>query len=278
MAERGPELEPQLLVPPHLTQRALASLKDAALLPTHWQRGGRYGSRIAVELAPEEGQRPRRTIPVLPAAAEGISAFLAAAAAEPGAQAAAASTLPPALQAVLRADPHIALQALPRTAPRLLRPENFDATVHPERAPGAGARPEAAAGAVKFRFAELFAGLGGFAVGLSAIGGDCVFASEVAPGCRALYRRNFPDTPLAGDIWGVASSDIPDHDLLVGGFPCQPFSTLGPQRGLADTKPGPCVAPDVLPSWGVASVVLAQGTAVFGAGRAVATAASSSRR
>ena len=49
----------------------------------------------------------------------------------------------------------------------------------------------------------------------------------------------------SGDIWGVASSDIPDHDLLVGGFPCQPFSTLGPQRGLADTKPGPCVAPDV---------------------------------
>ena len=56
-----------------------------------------------------------------------------------------------------------------------------------------------------FTYAELFAGIGGFAVGLEAIGGRCVFASEIEPQCVALYRQNFPESAdsVAGDIWAV---------------------------------------------------------------------------
>lgn len=80
--------------------------------------------------------------------------------------------------------------------------------------------------------------LQGFSVGLEALGGRCVFASEVARKSVAIYGRNNPETPLSGDIWGVANDEIPDHDLLVGGFPCQPFSALGEQAGLEDTTEG----------------------------------------
>ena len=71
----------------------------------------------------------------------------------------------------------------------------------------------------------------GFAVGLEALGGQCVFASEVAPRSVALYRANFPNTFVAGDIWAVdVETAIPPHDILVGGFPCQPFSAVSALR------------------------------------------------
>lgn len=87
-----------------------------------------------------------------------------------------------------------------------------------------------------FRFVELFAGIGGFRVALEALGGSCVFASELHPTAQAVYRENFPDeaaSTLVGDIRVVPADDIPDHDLLTAGFPCQPFSALGGQDGLA---------------------------------------------
>lgn len=80
----------------------------------------------------------------------------------------------------------------------------------------------------------------GFAVGLEAIGGQCVFASEVAPRSVALYQRNFPHTAVAGDIWAVdVETEIPPHDILVGGFPCQPFSAVSALRphGCVDVYP-----------------------------------------
>lgn len=85
----------------------------------------------------------------------------------------------------------------------------------------------------RFTFAELFAGLGGFRLGLEAIGGQCVFASEINKHARELYTKNFHHEP-EGDIRVV--QDVPDHDLLVAGFPCQPFSSLGSQQGLADER------------------------------------------
>ncbi|CAJ1360728.1 unnamed protein product [Effrenium voratum] len=84
-----------------------------------------------------------------------------------------------------------------------------------------------------FSFVELFAGVGGFRLALEALGGRCLLASELHPTARQIYLDNWPG-PLGGDVRLI--EDVPDHDLLVGGFPCQPFSSLGQQPGLADHR------------------------------------------
>ncbi len=81
------------------------------------------------------------------------------------------------------------------------------------------------------RFVDLFAGLGGFHIGLRGLGFKCVFASELDADLRRLYEQNFGQ-PAAGDIWDVEVDEIPKHDILCAGFPCQPFSKAGEQRGL----------------------------------------------
>lgn len=88
-----------------------------------------------------------------------------------------------------------------------------------------------------FSYIELFAGVGGFRLALDRLGGRCVFASEVDRFCIKNYQINFGDRP-AGDINRISSNSIPNHDLLVGGFPCQPFSSSGSKAGLADTERG----------------------------------------
>eukprot|EP00928_Gymnodinium_smaydae_P012840 TRINITY_DN1468_c0_g3_i1.p1 TRINITY_DN1468_c0_g3~~TRINITY_DN1468_c0_g3_i1.p1 ORF type:complete len:592 (+),score=75.07 TRINITY_DN1468_c0_g3_i1:233-2008(+) len=89
-----------------------------------------------------------------------------------------------------------------------------------------------------FRFIELFAGIGGFRVGLETLGGECVFASEMHPTSRLIYQENWPSDMgvLAGDIRAVPAAEVPEHDLLTAGFPCQPFSNLGEQHGLDDNR------------------------------------------
>ncbi len=99
-----------------------------------------------------------------------------------------------------------------------------------------------------FKFIDLFAGIGGIRRGFDAIGGKCVFTSEWDRYAAKTYSANFPDDEheIAGDITKVASDDIPDHDLLLGGFPCQPFSiagvskknALGRSHGFADETQG----------------------------------------
>ena len=88
-----------------------------------------------------------------------------------------------------------------------------------------------------FRFVDLFSGLGGFHLALNRLGGDCVFAAEWQPHLQELYEKNFGLLP-AGDLTMVSPSDIPDHDLLTAGFPCQPFSKAGEQLGFECTKQG----------------------------------------
>lgn len=73
------------------------------------------------------------------------------------------------------------------------------------------------------RFIDLFAGLGGFHLALRALGHQCVFASEIDETLRTLYSENF-GMAAAGDIRNVDAADIPPHDILCAGFPCQPFS------------------------------------------------------
>ncbi|WP_147463051.1 DNA cytosine methyltransferase, partial [Pseudomonas savastanoi] len=77
-----------------------------------------------------------------------------------------------------------------------------------------------------FRFVDLFAGLGGFHLALDRLGGECVFAAEWKEHLREIYNVNFGLYP-AGDITSVSLKDIPDHDVLTAGFPCQPFSKAG---------------------------------------------------
>ncbi|PRD39858.1 UNVERIFIED_CONTAM: mspIM [Trichonephila clavipes] len=81
------------------------------------------------------------------------------------------------------------------------------------------------------KFIDLFAGLGGFHQALVQRGGECVFASELNEHLSGLYEKNFGIRP-AGDIRSVDLSAIPEHDLLCAGFPCQPFSKAGDQKGL----------------------------------------------
>lgn len=82
----------------------------------------------------------------------------------------------------------------------------------------------------RVRFIDLFAGLGGFNLALSGLGHECVFASEIDKTLRLLYTSNFGIEP-AGDIRGVHPNEIPEHDILCAGFPCQPFSKARDHAG-----------------------------------------------
>jgi len=87
------------------------------------------------------------------------------------------------------------------------------------------------------KFIDLFAGLGGFNLALKHLGHICVFASEINGSLRKLYEMNYGILP-GGDIRAIPLADIPSHDILCAGFPCQPFSKAGDQQGLACPKWG----------------------------------------
>ena len=79
-----------------------------------------------------------------------------------------------------------------------------------------------------FTFIDLFAGIGGLRKAMESAGGRCVFTSEWDGFAQKTYHANFSDNrPIAGDIREVGAADIPEHDVLVAGFPCQPFSIAG---------------------------------------------------
>lgn len=87
----------------------------------------------------------------------------------------------------------------------------------------------------KFTFIDLFAGIGGIRIAFERVGGECVFGSEWDESCQDSYEANFGERP-AGDITKINAADIPDHDILTGGFPCQAFSIIGDRLGFADTR------------------------------------------
>lgn len=91
---------------------------------------------------------------------------------------------------------------------------------------------------MSFKFVDLFAGIGGFHGALSALGGECVYASEIDRAAARVYLRNWGLEP-DGDITLAANDsvmEVPEHDVLVGGFPCQPFSKSGKQMGMDEAR------------------------------------------
>lgn len=86
--------------------------------------------------------------------------------------------------------------------------------------------------AKKFKFVDLFAGIGGFRIALEKLGGECVFTSEWDKYAQKTYEAWFGDTP-AGDIRNIKPQSIPNHDLLAAGFPCQPFSIAGVSKKIS---------------------------------------------
>ena len=87
----------------------------------------------------------------------------------------------------------------------------------------------------KFTFIDLFAGIGGIRLPFQELGGKCLFTSEWDKFAQKTYTANFGEVP-SGDITKIAAKDIPDHDILLAGFPCQAFSQAGLRKGFNDTR------------------------------------------
>ena len=88
------------------------------------------------------------------------------------------------------------------------------------------------------KFIDLFSGLGGFNIALTELGHECVFASEIDQELQKIYLKNFGIT-AQGDIRKISITEIPKHDILCAGFPCQPFSKAGNQKGFEYPELGP---------------------------------------
>ena len=91
------------------------------------------------------------------------------------------------------------------------------------------------------RFIDLFCGIGGFRFAIERVAHnfglktECVFSSDIDPDCQKAYEANFKEKP-GGDIHQIPAATIPDHDILLAGFPCQPFSIIGHRKGFEDAR------------------------------------------
>lgn len=92
--------------------------------------------------------------------------------------------------------------------------------------------------ASSFRFIDLFAGVGGFHAALKSLGGECVYAVEIDKKAAAVYQRNWGHNPLGNIVHDAndAVMNVPAHEVLAAGFPCQPFSKSGAQRGMDEAR------------------------------------------
>ena len=88
---------------------------------------------------------------------------------------------------------------------------------------------------VQLTFSDMFCGIGGFHVAATDLGMSCVFACDIDSEARRAYEANFDLIP-DGDITAISTDAIPHHDILLGGFPCQPFSIIGAMKGFEDTR------------------------------------------
>jgi DNA (cytosine-5)-methyltransferase 1 len=265
--DSSPQMEWVLVVPCRLTGEAYRTLVAAQCVARPWHLQGRYGSRTHVHEAASTMGIPILSRECLLEAAQ-TNSELASLLATPATGSTA--TTEDNDQKNERYPCHGSMQVQMVYKPytvskRAHEPPPLDARLHPERAPSTTTihqtwleqRPGTEHPLVPstapnnnsrinhspaFTYAELFAGIGGFGVALQALGGQCVFASELQETCQHVYLANFPHhhNILYGDIYAVPDSALPAPpgklDLLVGGFPCQPFSALGSQPGLQCPK------------------------------------------
>jgi len=93
----------------------------------------------------------------------------------------------------------------------------------------------------RFRFIDLFCGIGGFRFAIEGVAAklgiraECVLSSDIDQDCQKAYEANFGEAPV-GDIHAIDAESIPDHDILLAGFPCQPFSIIGHRKGFEDAR------------------------------------------
>ena len=87
----------------------------------------------------------------------------------------------------------------------------------------------------KISFIDLFCGIGGFRSALESVHAECVFSSDIDPHAQEIYQKNWGEKP-EGDITQIDARDIPEHDLLCAGFPCQAFSISGNRGGFSDAR------------------------------------------
>ncbi|HEV7437321.1 MAG TPA: DNA (cytosine-5-)-methyltransferase [Pseudorhizobium sp.] len=130
----------------------------------------------------------------------------------------------------------VSKRTVERYARGTTRPSPLAVSVLRNAAKGAGAEPEP----TSFRFIDLFAGIGGLRLGFESIGGHCVFTSEWDVNSQKTYAVNFRDNhPIGGDVreFSKEPSKIPEHDVLLAGFPCQPFSIAGVSKKNALGRP-----------------------------------------
>lgn len=217
----GENLEDVLVVPQQLTQSAYATLKKSGVVPQPWHLEGRFGSRT------HRIDSKRIGLPIL--SKEVLNKK---------------SETCMDLQELLK-QTGVSVMTKPYFYNYRFRdPIEVDGRIHPEKETkemttekantsiGVDESSSVTSKKSLFTYAELFAGIGGFGVALEALGGECVFMSELEENIRALYCHNFETTNVHGDIYEVDNSEFPKSlDLLVGGFPCQPFSALGTQSG-----------------------------------------------
>lgn len=90
----------------------------------------------------------------------------------------------------------------------------------------------------RFKFIDLFAGIGGIRIPFDKFNGKCVFTSEIDPHCQDVYEANFGERPH-GDITKIAPQDVPDHDILLGGFPVR-LSVLSAGKKVLPIRAAPC--------------------------------------
>lgn len=277
------KLEPVLLVPPKLTKSSYATLLQYNLVARKWHLEGRYGSRthkvqggyqmgIPLAVSSESSLSRKEMMTSLmdfiqkkcdSNSIDGHNVL------EHILQDCKEQNVEPLLSLLRQEGVDIIIKE-PVVSNRIPKEEPFDATHNIHRKPDnydsllkelftsleskerckESARKRRNISDATFTFCELFAGIGGFGVALEALGGKCVFASEIYEPSRRLYVENLDTSEMksikssnssstsciAGDIWDVDSKDIPSFDILTGGFPCQPFSTLGEQPGLTDSK------------------------------------------
>src|SRR5690625_1030456 len=88
---------------------------------------------------------------------------------------------------------------------------------------------------VPFKYVSLFSGIGGFEQALNSLGGTCVMASEIDKFAEKSYQAIYGHSTV-GDVTEIDERDVPNHDMLVGGFPCQAFSVAGNREGFDDTR------------------------------------------